>query len=84
MISEHFEQARLRTLDYLAKAGIAFRRAVISIQKYRPVQVKTLNWRQAIDIGNLFVSSYVKAQLDDRYKCIKSYDEMFNIFKEGL
>ena len=65
----------------LVGAGDSFHAGVLSylLKNKEKFKAKTLNWREAIDMGNLFASLYVKAPLNDRYKYFENYEQMLKL-----
>ncbi len=43
-----------------------------------------MNFAEAVQMGNLFASLYIKAPLNDRYGNIKSYDKMLDVLQSGV
>jgi len=68
----------------LVGAGDSFRAGLISYiaQNLRDFRSGSMNFAQAVQMGNLFASLYIKAPLKDRYGNIKTYDEMLKIVSE--
>ena len=44
----------------------------------------SINFGQAVQMGNLFASLFIKAPLDDRYGNIKAYDKMLKVVHSGV
>jgi len=65
----------------LVGAGDSFRAGFISYIAKNLDSFKdgTVDFSEAIGMGNLFAASYIKAPLNDRYGGIKSYDRMLEI-----
>ena len=67
----------------LIGAGDSFRAGLISyvaenINGFRSGQI---NFTEAVQMGNLFASSYIKAPLTDRYGNIKAYEQMLKMVR---
>lgn len=43
----------------------------------------SMNFAEALQMGNLFAALYIKASLDDRYGNIKTYDKMLKVIRSG-
>jgi sugar/nucleoside kinase (ribokinase family) len=43
----------------------------------------SMNFAEAVQMGNLFAALYIKAPLDDRYSGISTYDKMLKIVRSG-
>jgi sugar/nucleoside kinase (ribokinase family) len=69
----------------LVGAGDSFRAGLISYIARNLEQFKkgTMNFADAVQMGNLFASLYIKAPLKDRYGNIKSYDTMLKVLRSG-
>jgi len=44
----------------------------------------TMNFAEAVQMGNLFASLYIKAPLNDRYGYIKVYDKMLKVVRSDV
>jgi len=44
----------------------------------------SMNFSEAVQMGNLFASLFIKAPLGDRYGNIKSYDTMLKVVRSGI
>ncbi|MBL7153079.1 MAG: carbohydrate kinase family protein [Phycisphaerae bacterium] len=67
----------------LVGAGDSFRAGLITyvagnLDRFNDA---SMDFAQAVQMGNLFASLYIKAPLDDRYGNIKSYDKMLEIVR---
>jgi sugar/nucleoside kinase (ribokinase family) len=70
----------------LVGAGDSFRAGLITyvaahLEKFRD---GSMDFGEAVQMGNLFASLFIKAPLGDRYGNIKSYDRMFNVVHGGV
>lgn len=65
----------------LVGAGDSFRAGLITYIANNLDDFKkgTMNFAEAVQMGNLFASLYIKAPLDDRYGNIKTYEKMLSI-----
>jgi len=65
----------------LVGAGDSFRAGLISYIGRNLDEFKkgTIDFVEAVQMGNLFASLYIKAPLDDRYGNIKGYDRMLKV-----
>lgn len=65
----------------LVGAGDSFRAGFISYiaKNIEAFKAKELDFAQAVQMGNLFASLYIKAPLGDRYRNIGTYDQMTNV-----
>jgi len=43
-----------------------------------------MNFAEAVQMGNLFASLYIKAPLNDRYGNIKAYDKMLKVVRSNV
>jgi len=43
-----------------------------------------MNFAEAVQMGNLFASLFIKAPLEDRYGNIKAYDKMLEVVRSGV
>jgi sugar/nucleoside kinase (ribokinase family) len=68
----------------LVGAGDSFRAGLISYIAKNLCDFKngSMNFAEAIQIGNLFASLYIKAPLGNRYGNIRAYDEMLKVISE--
>ena len=67
----------------LVGAGDSFRAGLITyvagnLDRFNDA---SMDFAEAVQMGNLFASLYIKAPLDDRYGNIKSYDKMLEIVR---
>ena len=69
----------------LVGAGDSFRAGFISYVAGNLEAFKngTINFEEAVQMGNLFASLYIKSPLDDRYSSIKSFDKMLNVVRSN-
>ncbi|MFB0555661.1 MAG: carbohydrate kinase family protein [Phycisphaerae bacterium] len=70
----------------LVGAGDAFRAGLItyigrSLDRFRD---GSIDFAEAVQMGNLFASLYIKAPLDDRYGNIKTYDKMLKVVRSDI
>ncbi|MBN2137298.1 MAG: hypothetical protein JW720_05800 [Sedimentisphaerales bacterium] len=67
----------------LVGAGDSFRAGLITYIAAHLEDFKTgsMDFRHAVQMGNLFASLYIKAPLDDRYGNIKNYRKMLEIVR---
>jgi sugar/nucleoside kinase (ribokinase family) len=70
----------------LVGAGDSFRAGLITyiasaLDKFRD---SSMDFTEAVQMGNLFASLFIKAPLEDRYTNIKSYDTMLNVLRSGV
>ncbi len=70
----------------LVGAGDAFRAGLItyigrSLDRFGD---GSLDFAEAVQMGNLFASLYIKAPLDDRYGNIKTYDKMLKVVRSDI
>jgi len=65
----------------LVGAGDSFRAGFISYiaRNIDEFKLATIDYAQAIQMGNLFASLYIKATLNDRYSHIEPYEKMLKI-----
>ena len=70
----------------LVGAGDSFRAGLITYIAYHLDEFKdgSMNFAEALQMGNLFASLYIKAPLDDRYGNIKTYDKMLKVVRSGI
>ena len=70
----------------LVGAGDAFRAGLITyigrnLDRFRD---GSIDFAEAVQMGNLFASLYIKAPLDDRYGNIKTYDKMLKVVRSDV
>jgi len=70
----------------LVGAGDAFRAGLITyigrnLDRFRN---GSIDFAEAVQMGNLFASLYIKAPLDDRYGNIKTYDKMLKLVRSDI
>ena len=70
----------------LVGAGDAFRAGLITyigrnLDRFRN---GSIDFAEAVQMGNLFASLYIKAPLDDRYGNIKTYDKMLKVVRSDI
>jgi sugar/nucleoside kinase (ribokinase family) len=70
----------------LVGAGDAFRAGLIAyigrnLDRFRN---GSIDFAEAVQMGNLFASLYIKAPLDDRYGNIKTYDKMLKAVRSDI
>jgi len=72
------------TID-LVGAGDSFRAGLISFigSNLDEFRNGTMDFAEAVQMGNLFASLYIKAPLDDRYGNIRSFDKLLKIVRSG-
>ena len=70
----------------LVGAGDSFRAGLITyIASYLgQFREGSINFAEAVQMGNLFASLFIKAPLGDRYANIKSYDTMLEVVRSDL
>ncbi|MHC4559721.1 MAG: carbohydrate kinase family protein [Planctomycetota bacterium] len=70
----------------LVGAGDSFRAGLITYlaSHLDDFMSGTINFSEAVQMGNLFASLFIKAPLDDRYGNIKAYDKMLEIVHSGV
>jgi len=70
----------------LVGAGDSFRAGLITYIASNLDEFKdgSMNFTEAVQMGNLFASLYIKAPLDDRYGNIKAYDKMLKAVLGGV
>jgi sugar/nucleoside kinase (ribokinase family) len=70
----------------LVGAGDSFRAGLITYIARNLAEFKngTINFAEAVQMGNLFASLYIKAPLNDRYANIKRYDKMLKAVRSGV
>ncbi len=69
----------------LVGAGDAFRAGLITYlaKNLKLFNEATIDFTQALQMGNLFAALYIKAPLNDRYSIIHSYDKMLKIVQSN-
>lgn len=67
----------------LVGAGDSFRAGFISYiaRNIQAFKAKQLDFSEAVQMGNLFASLYIKAPLDNRYRNIGPYDRMLAVIR---
>jgi len=70
----------------LVGAGDAFRAGLITYIGRNLDQFRngSIDFAEAVQMGNLFASLYIKAPLDDRYGNIKTYDKMLKVIRSNV
>ena len=70
----------------LVGAGDSFRAGLITYIGRNLDEVKdgSVDFIEAVQMGNLFASLYIKAPLNDRYGNIKSYEKMLGIVRSEV
>ena len=70
----------------LVGAGDSFRAGFISYtaSHLNDFRKGTMNFEEAVQMGNLFASLYIKAPLDDRYGGIKPYKKMLEVVQSNI
>jgi len=70
----------------LVGAGDSFRAGLITYitSHLDEFQAGSINFAEAVQMGNLFASMFIKAPLEDRYGNIKSYEKMLNVVKSSV
>lgn len=70
----------------LVGAGDSFRAGLITYVACNLDEFKSgsMDFAEAVQMGNLFASLYIKAPLDDRYGNIKAYDKMLKIVRSEI
>jgi sugar/nucleoside kinase (ribokinase family) len=70
----------------LVGAGDSFRAGLIAYIAHNLEKWKrgSVNFTEAVQMGNLFASLYIKAPLNDRYGNIKSYDKMLKVVRSEV
>jgi hypothetical protein len=70
----------------LVGAGDSFRAGLLAYiaRNLNDFRKGSIDFVEAVQMGNLFASLYIKAPLGDRYGNIKPYDNMLNIVRSGL
>ncbi|MHC4086326.1 MAG: PfkB family carbohydrate kinase, partial [Planctomycetota bacterium] len=70
----------------LVGAGDSFRAGLLTyiashLDEFRK---GTVNFDEALQMGNLFASLFIKAPLDDRYGGIKPYEKMLQVVRSSV
>ena len=70
----------------LVGAGDSFRAGLITyIARHLDEFINgSMNFAEAVQMGNLFAALYIKAPLDDRYGNVKSYDKMLKVVRSNV
>ncbi len=70
----------------LVGAGDSFRAGLIAYiaRNLRQFKDGSMDFGEAVQMGNLFASLYIKAPLNDRYGNIKSYDKMLKVVRSDV
>jgi sugar/nucleoside kinase (ribokinase family) len=70
----------------LVGAGDSFRAGLITYIAFNLDEFNngSMNFAEALQMGNLFASLYIKAPLDDRYGGIRPYDKMLKVVRSGV
>jgi sugar/nucleoside kinase (ribokinase family) len=70
----------------LVGAGDSFRAGLLTYIARHLDKFKdgSINFVEAVQMGNLFASLYIKAPLNDRYGNIKSYDKMLKVVRSNV
>jgi sugar/nucleoside kinase (ribokinase family) len=70
----------------LVGAGDSFRAGLISYIASHLDSFKdgSIDFEEAVQMGNLFASLFIKAPLGDRYGNIQSYEKMLNVVRSGV
>ncbi|MHC4462786.1 MAG: carbohydrate kinase family protein [Planctomycetota bacterium] len=70
----------------LVGAGDSFRAGLITYIASHLAEFKkgSMNFAEALQMGNMFASLYIKAPLDDRYGGIRPYDKMLKVVRSGV
>jgi sugar/nucleoside kinase (ribokinase family) len=70
----------------LVGAGDSFRAGLISYiaSHLDPFRDGSMNFEEAVQMGNLFASLFIKAPLDDRYGNIRPYEKMLKVVRSGV
>ena len=68
----------------LVGAGDSFRAGLMAYisQNIDDLKEGQINFREAVQMGNLFASLYIKSPLENRYGNIKNYEKLFNVVKK--
>jgi sugar/nucleoside kinase (ribokinase family) len=70
----------------LVGAGDALRAGLITYisRNLNSFHDGSFNFREALQMGNLFAALYIKAPLDDRYGIVRSYDRMLTVVRSDV
>lgn len=70
----------------LVGAGDSFRAGLIAYiaRNLRQFKNGSIDFGEAVQMGNLFASLYIKAPLNDRYGNIKAYDKMLRVVRSDI
>ena len=70
----------------LVGAGDSFRAGFLSYTAPHLDEFEkgSINFEEAVQMGNLFASLYIKAPLDDRYGGIKPYEKMLEVVRSNI
>jgi sugar/nucleoside kinase (ribokinase family) len=70
----------------LVGAGDSFRAGLITYLAHNLERFRdgTIDFAEAVQMGNLFASLYIKAPLEDRYGNIKHYDKMLKVLRSDI
>ena len=70
----------------LVGAGDSFRAGLIAYiaRNLRQFKNGSIDFGEAVQMGNLFASLYIKAPLNDRYGNIKSYEKMLRVVRSDV
>ncbi|MBC8469810.1 MAG: carbohydrate kinase family protein [Planctomycetes bacterium] len=70
----------------LVGAGDSFRAGLITYIAYNLNRFRdsSIDFTEAVQMGNLFASLFIKASLEDRYVNIKSYDQMLKVVRSDV
>jgi len=70
----------------LVGAGDSFRAGLITYIAHNLNQFRdsSIDFTEAVQMGNLFASLFIKASLEDRYGNIKSYDKMLKVVRSDM
>lgn len=69
----------------LVGAGDSFRAGVTAYlcRQAQIFKISRIDVEQAVQMGNLFASLYIKSPLENRYENVGAYDRMFDVLKSG-
>ena len=69
----------------LVGAGDSFRAGLITYIAVHLNEFRSgsINFAEAVQMGNLFASLFIKAPLEDRYGNIRPYDKMLKVVRSG-
>ncbi len=70
----------------LVGAGDSFRAGLITYIAYnlKPFRDGSIDFTEAVQMGNLFASLFIKASLEDRYGNIKAFDKMLKVVRSNI